>query len=261
VLARTNNNLAFTPAISATYLFTINASDAESPVLSIVNEEPYVGTPVYIRGALNDWGTNNELEYQGGRTYIMTMDIEPGNYEFKVASEDWDTVNFGALSADDADRNVNVGQTTALARTNDNLLLTIEEADRYVFVFDVNDENNPTIGVYKEAYFGDTEVYVRGGMNGWGTTDLFTYQGEGEYTVDIELSVGSAEFKVASEDWNTVNLGNPNDAISNLVTPDQPKVLAFSNNNLVVEVTEPGLYEFKVSGPNGQSPTLTVSPK
>ena len=125
----------------------------------------------------------------------------------------------------------------------------------------MNDENNPTIGVYKEAYFGDTEVYVRGGMNGWGTTDLFTYQGEGEYTVDIELSVGSAEFKVASEDWNTVNLGNPNDAISNLVTPDQPKVLAFSNNNLVVEVTEPGLYEFKVSGPNGQSPTLTVSPK
>ena len=91
-------------------------------VYNIVNEEPYVGTPVYIRGALNDWGTNNELEYQGGRTYIMTMDIEPGNYEFKVASEDWDTVNFGALSADDADRNVNVGQTTALARTNDNLL-------------------------------------------------------------------------------------------------------------------------------------------
>jgi pullulanase len=66
---------------------------------------------------------------------------------------------------------------------------------------------------------------------------------------------------VASEDWNTVNLGNPNDAVSNLVTPDQPKVLAFSNNNLVIEVSEAGLYEFKVSGPNGQSPTLTVSPK
>lgn len=57
------------------------------------------------------------------------------------------------------------------------MVLTIEEEDRYVFVFDVDDPDSPTIGVFKEAYWGDTDVYVRGGMNGWGAVDRFSYQG------------------------------------------------------------------------------------
>ena len=90
---------------------------------------------------------------------------------------------------------------------------------------------------------------------------MFEYQGEGVYTADIELSAGSIEFKVASEDWSTVNLGNPNDAASNVVTPSEPKILGASNNNLMIEVAESGLYEFKVSGPDGNAPTLTVTKK
>lgn len=261
VLARTNNNLSFTPSISATYLFTVDASDSEAPILKIENEEPYVGTPVYLRGAMNGWGTDEAFTYQGGRIYTFARDMEPGTYEFKVASEDWNTINFGALSSEDSDRNITPGQTLALARTNDNLVLTIEETARYVFVFNVNDLNAPTIGVFKEAYWGNTEVYVRGGMNGWGTVDLFSYQGDGIYLADVELSAGTIEFKVASEDWATVNLGNPNDASSNNVEVDQPKQLGSSNNNLVIEVTEGGLYEFMVTGPDGSSPLLTVSKK
>ena len=75
---------------------------------------------------------------KGSRIYTFARDIEPGTYEFKVASEDWSTVNFGALSSDDSDRNVVVGQSVGLAATNDNLILTIENADRYVFVFNVH---------------------------------------------------------------------------------------------------------------------------
>jgi hypothetical protein len=170
-------------------------------------------------------------------------------------------VNFGAISADDSDRNLAPGQTLGLAATNDNLILNIETADRYVFVFNVTDLNAPTIGVFKEAFWGDNQVYIRGGMNGWGAVDMFEYQGEGVYTADIELSAGSIEFKVASEDWSTVNLGNPNDAASNVVTPSEPKTLGASNNNLMIEVAESGLYEFKVSGPDGNAPTLTVTKK
>ena len=261
VLARTNTNLSFTPTISATYLFTVDATDSEAPILTVENEEPYVGTPVYLRGAMNGWGTDEEFAYQGGRIYTFARDIEPGTYEFKVASEDWSTVNFGAFSADDADRNLAPGQTLGLAATNDNLILNIETADRYVFVFNVTDLGAPTIGVFKEAFWGDTQVYIRGGMNGWGAVDMFEYQGEGVYAADIELSAGSIEFKVASEDWSTVNLGNPNDAASNVVIPGEPKILGASNNNLMIEVSESGLYEFMVSGPDGNAPTLTVTKK
>ena len=261
VLARTNNNLSFTPTVSATYLFTIDATDSEAPVLLVENEEPYVGTPVYLRGAMNGWGTDEEFVYQGGRIYTFARDIDAGSYEFKVASEDWSTVNFGALTGDDADRILTPGQTLSVAATNDNLVLNVESADRYVFVFNVTDVNAPTLGVFKENYWGDTDVYIRGGMNGWGVEDMFSYQGEGVYTTDIELSAGSIEFKVASEDWATVNLGNPNDAVSNLVVEGVAKTLGSSNNNLTIEVIDGGLYEFKVSGPDGNAPTLTVTMK
>ena len=261
VLARTNTNLTFTPSATAAYLFTIDASEPEAPILTIENEEPYVGTPVYLRGAMNGWGTDNEFMYAGARVYTLAMDLAPGTYEFKVASEDWATVNFGAISADDADKAVSVGQTTPLAQTNDNLVLTIEESSRYVFVFDVTNTEQPSISVYKEAYFGDTEVYIRGGMNGWGTIDALTYQGDGVYTADIELGEGSVEFKIASEDWATVNFGSPNNADSNVVTLDEPKVLGVSNNNLLMDVPFSGLYEFKVMGPNGSAPRLVVTAK
>ena len=187
--------------------------------------------------------------------------MEPGTYEFKVASEDWSTVNLGALSSADSDRNLFVGGALALAPTNDNLILTIDNPDRYVFVFDVSDKDAPTIGVYKEAFWGETNVYVRGGMNGWGAEDVFSYLGNGEYVADVELSAGSVEFKVASEDWSTVNLGNPNESATNVVDIDRPKVLGSSNNNLMMDVPQSGLYQFRVSGPNGAAPTLTVTLK
>ncbi len=259
VLARTNSNLSFKPELTATYLFTVDATDSEAPVITVENEEPYVGTSVFLRGAMNGWGTDDEFVYQGARVYTFARDLSPGTYEFKVASSDWNTVNFGAVSGDDFDRNISPGQTLGLARTNDNLVLTVEESDRYVFVFDVSDLNSPTIGVFKEAYWGDTDVFVRGAMNGWGAVDVFSYQGEGVYVTELELSAGSVEFKVASEDWATVNLGNPNDAASNTVTVDEGKVLGGSNNNLLLDVPEAGLYRFTVIGPDGNAPVLTVS--
>lgn len=260
-LARTNTNLSFTPAATATYLFTVDASDAEAPVITVENEEPFVGTTVFVRGAFNDWGTSDAFSYQGGRIYTFARDIDAGSYEFKVASEDWSTVNFGALSNNDVDRVVTLDSTVALAATNDNLVLNIDSSDRYVFVFDMSDKSMPTLSVYKEAFFGDNEVFIRGGMNGWGVVDLFNYQGDGVYTVDIELSAGSVEFKVASEDWSTVNLGNPNDAASNVVSVGTAKTLGASNNNLMLNVESSGLYEFMVTGPNGVNPTLTVTAK
>ena len=95
-------------------------------------------------------------------------------------------------------------------------------------------------------------------MNGWSAEDQFIHQGEGVYTLQVELSEGATEFKVASEDWATVNLGNPNDATTNKVLPGLPKTLGSSNNNLLIDVPA-GLYEFTVQGPNWAAPTLTVT--
>ncbi|MEW9796803.1 alpha-1,6-glucosidase domain-containing protein [Alteromonas sp. CYL-A6] len=260
VLATSNNNLAFTPSADATYLFTLDASDTDTPVLTVENEEPFVGTPVYVRGAFNGWGTDNELGYDGGRLYSTSLNLSPGSYEFKVASADWSTVDLGAVSGDTSDRTVILGEDTYLATGGSNLILDITDEETYVFIFDVTTLEEPKIRVFKEAFFGATPVFLRGGMNGWGTTDALTYLGGGVYSVDIDLDGEPTEFKVASEDWSTVNLGNPDGAASNEVVPGEAKVLGTSNNNLLIDVPA-GTYEFRVEGPDAGAPTITVIEK
>ena len=260
LLAPSNNNLIFTPTVSATYLFSVDASDVANPVLVVENEEPYAGTTVFLRGGMNGWGTDNPFTYTGGRIYQAAVNLDAGSYDFKVATDDWSTVNLGAVSADEADRRVVLGEDKALATTNDNLFIEITDAEPYTFVFDVTTLEEPKLRVFKQQFFGATPVFLRGGMNGWGTTNEFGYNGDGSYSVDIDWSGGTVSFKVASEDWATVNLGNPSDAANNVVTVGTAKEIAPSNDNL--DITMPaGTYEFRVVGPDPNRPTVTVIEK
>jgi pullulanase len=61
-----------------------------------------------------------------------------------------------------------------------------------------------TIAVFKSQFFGATPVYLRGGMNGWGTDNQFIYN-QGEYSLTLDVSAGSVEFKVADADWANIN--------------------------------------------------------
>lgn len=75
------------------------------------------------------------------------------------------------------------------------------------------------------------------------------------------MSVGSIEFKVVFEDWLIVNFGNLNDVVSNVVMFSELKIFGVSNNNLMIEVVEFGLYEFKVFGFDGNVFMLMVIKK
>jgi pullulanase len=108
--------------------------------------------------------------------------------------------------------------------------------------------------------FGETSVYIRGDMNGWGEVDLLNYDGASSYSVEINLAAGDYGFKVASGDWSTVNLGAPAD--TNVVTLDSPLLLVQdSQDNLSVSIAEDGDYIVTVAGPNPNTPTITMSKK
>ncbi|MDT0594460.1 alpha-1,6-glucosidase domain-containing protein [Glaciecola petra] len=261
-LKRGEGNLSTTLDVSATYLFTLDASDANAPVLTVVNEEPYVGNTIYIRGSMNGWGTGDELLYQGSRIYSASLNLDAAEHQFKVANEGWAGPNLGGASADPADVNVSVGgQDQFLFEGGDNLVLDISEAGDYVFIFDTQNLDEPKVRVFAEAFFGETPVYIRGGMNGWGEVDQLEYQGAGVYSVNIALDAADVDFKVASSDWSTINLGAV-DENSNGVTVDQPYTLFRDANsqNMSISISEAGTYEFKVVGPDANAPTLTVSP-
>lgn len=257
-LAVTNDNLSFTPAIDATYVFAVDASDKTAPVLNIRNEEPYPGETVFIRGDMNGWGEVDALNYDGAGLYSVSLTLDAGTYSFKVASADWSTVNFGAISADDTV--VMVGDDEfPLASTNDNLQITIAEAGDYLFTFDASDKSAATLSVFNAVMFGDTPVYLRGDMNGWGTDDEIQFESAGTYSIVKNLSAGTYGFKVASEDWATVNLGAASGEDAPVLVDVAETLVQGSNDNFSIQIDVDGDYKFTVQGPNPAAPVLTVT--
>ncbi len=262
LLPGSNDNLSISLAIDATYIFELDASNVNAPILTGRNEEPYVGTTVYIRGGMNGWGETNAFTYIGDGKYQTTFNITAGTYEFKVASGDWSTVNMGAPSDD---TEVLEGEDQLLvAGSNDNLSMTFANSGEYTFVFNAANLSEPLLSVYSAQMFGATTVYIRGGMNGWGETDSLVYQGVGtqggsSYRVEINVEAGTHEFKVASSDWSTVNLGAGDNNQVELAT--RYNLVANSQSNLSLTVADTGIYIFTIAGPNPNAPTVTITKK
>ena len=55
-------------------------------------------TPVLLRGSMNDWGNQMSLTKQTDDSYVIEGPIPKGEYEFKLASDDWATVDLGGAS-------------------------------------------------------------------------------------------------------------------------------------------------------------------
>jgi pullulanase-type alpha-1,6-glucosidase len=254
-------NMTFTPAVDATYVFSFNASDTGAATLSIVNEEPYVGNPIFLRGGMNGWGLDNEFNYDGGRLYSVAVPLDAQQYEFKVANEGWAAPNLGAFSEDDADDLIVLGQDLPLTENGSNIFIDVEEAGNYVFIFDSTNLDEPKIRVFNEQFFGASTVFIRGSMNGWGESDPLVYQGAGVYSVNINLDGSDVAFKVATSDWATVNLGATSEETS-AVNIGEAKVLFQDGNsaNLTIQAPASGLYQFTVIGPDAKAPTVTVTP-
>ena len=96
--------------------------------------------------------------------------------------------------------------------------------------------------IYSPPY--DVEVFVRGSFNNWGLGHEMKFDAvENEYVAYVELTPGGYEFKIASEDWLTVDLGYADDGIVQLGVPEPITSVIYSN--LYLEVAEPGVYAFR----------------
>ena len=234
--------------------FTLDASDKAVPVLTVDNEEPFFGTTVFVRGSLNGWGEDDPMDYTIGGQYSRTIDVTAGSYEFKVASADWSTVDFGSA---DADVNVTVGQSKALAAGGSNMTVTFADDGQYTFVFDASDKAAPTLSIFDAQMFGENTVFIRGAMNGWGEVDALVFNADGSYSVDIAIDAGSYEFKIATGDWSTVDLGGVGEDTQ--VTIGDAKQLTYAGANLMIDIPTSATYRFTVTGPDPSAPKVTVT--
>ncbi|MGZ9899017.1 pullulanase-type alpha-1,6-glucosidase [Shewanella gaetbuli] len=253
-LARSGANMKFTPSMAGTYVFSLDASDKDNPVLTVYNEEPFIGTPVYLRGDMNGWSTDNEMVYLGGSLYRAEVMVTAGSKGFKIASSDWSTVDYGSGEADGV---IEYGVAKVLAVKGANLSFDFDADAMYSFTFDMSNRNEPVVTIHKTDMFAGNTVFIRGGMNGWGEVDALSYQGSSVYTADISIAAGDYEFKIATADWSTVDFGAI--AGDEVVAEDTTKVLAKKGANMKLSVPSDATYRFTVTGPSADSPTLSVS--
>jgi len=260
ILAVTNHNLVLPVAATANTRFRVDASDSGAPILKVIDLDaaPYGhGTDqssIYIRGGFNEWGTADEAHYAGADVYEAVIAVEVGEYEFKVASEDWATVNLGGGSTN----TVTVGMAFAdLADGGANLALSVAESGEYLFTVDAANAA-PTLSVVPFKPFGTTEVFVRGSMNGWGTDDPVVFKGGARHWVEIAVEAGDHQFKVASEDWATVNLGAASGASTQVTAGEPYGDLAQGGDNLGITIDAAGTYRFQVDGSRNTPPALLI---
>ncbi len=256
LVAGSNDNLSITVTEDTLYTFSLDASDPENPVLNVSYEEPYFGSTVYLRGDMNSWSTDNPLTYIGNGQYSVTFDAtEVKDYYFKFADADWGPINIGGIAGD---LEITAGNEHFLSPgSNDNNYMTLT-VEQYTFILNVANKAEPTLTAYSAKMFGETSTYIRGDMNSWGEVDELVYQGNTNYSAVIALTAGNYNFKVASGDWSTVNLGGNADNLAvSLATPYS--LNQGSNDNLSLTITENGSYLFTVTGPNPNTATVTVT--
>jgi hypothetical protein len=103
------------------------------------------------------------------------------------------------------------------------------------------------------------DIFVRGSFNDWDLSDPMKYDAPtNRYVGLVELSPGVVhQFKIASQDWFSVDLGDFVDPVVNLSVP---KTLATSpgGGNLALEVPAEGVYSFTLDPADLVNPVLTV---
>ena len=189
--------LSFTPPDAGEYRFSVNALDANAPVL-IVSKAKFDKT-LYLRGINGDWSASLPVAYAGRGLYRVTTAVDTGEQSYKFAGEDWSNPNLGL-----ADVGVSLGvggEATLEQGSSDNINTNFASAGNYVFSLDANNKENPLAMLQPENRL-PKRMYVRGINGDWGASFPLTYQGENLYEADLDLISGAQNFKIASEDWS-----------------------------------------------------------
>jgi pullulanase-type alpha-1,6-glucosidase len=168
---------------------------------------PYGANGVFLRGVGGDWGTSNAFTYAGDGIYTTTAALTAGQGEsFKVAGEDWGNSGGPNLGMA-AGASIEEDALIALESPGNNIEFTPADTASYEFVFDASDLDNTTLLIRKDNPLFGTDIFLRGTPNGWANPPppeaQMTYDGNKQFSVALDLTVGEAQFKVATADWST----------------------------------------------------------
>jgi CubicO group peptidase (beta-lactamase class C family) len=102
-------------------------------------------------------------------------------------------------------------------------------------------------------------LWLRGSMNEWGVAQKFVSAAYGAWTTRVRLEPGAHQFKIATEDWRTVDFGAPSQMHDN-VTLGRAMPLSVRGANLRLWLDDPATLEFRLEAAGMDPPRLIVTP-
>ncbi|MDE6301404.1 MAG: starch-binding protein, partial [Muribaculaceae bacterium] len=169
--------------------------------------EPTVAV-LYLRGDMNSWGATDEWKFTttDNDTYVLANVDVKKTQSWKIADAGWDDYNFGGAT--------NIALNTAVtmvAGSNTNCNLAADGTNlTFTFVLSTS-----TLTVTGEGGGGDdpvpptpvdptdTDLYLRGSMNGWDAVDAwkFTTTDNDTYVLANVAVSAAATWKIAGAAW------------------------------------------------------------
>jgi pullulanase len=244
------------------YTFSLNAASTVNPALTVTRTSPSNNQVVFLRGLFEDWGTSRPMTWDGESIYTGVVTANPAyasGTQFKIATGDWATLNCGgAPGASGAALNVTLGQPYALSCGDgtQNMGITLPGTGDYVFAVDASNQAALKVTVESKP----ATVYVRGGFNEWGLADPMQYLGLNTYRLDRGFAgATSTQFKVASEDWATVDCGGATAGLE--VTIGTPFQMTCGGGSSDIKLSPPaaGTYRFKFTQQSATAAELLVT--
>ncbi|MGR5145631.1 pullulanase-type alpha-1,6-glucosidase [Photobacterium alginatilyticum] len=282
-LSKEGDNIAFSAETKGLYRFVLDASaDASKPVVTVTLVQELVDSPcnklvdsseaaplgdtkLFVRGLHSGWAADPmyQLTYKGDNIYQAYFTVDSATQtQFKIAddTDNWgvqysvtdedgsyvkllDSVDYTAVKRDAGGSNNKFDLQAATYSVK--LTLNADNTEEGALLFQ-KCESNPTP-------YGDTEVLLRGDFNKWGTDTALTYIGNGKYKVSVYLKPGDYSFKIADDQWNSVNLG-----YDNVDMAEGSATVTNVEGNFHVTVTEAGDWDFVLDASNTKTPSLTL---
>ncbi len=159
----------------------------------------HASSGLFLRGSVNNWDASTDWEFvdEGNGVYTLTDKVLSG--EFKIASADWSTVDYGAV---DAATLFEIGNPmTLVSKTAQNIFCagTMNCAKITLTISAGGEATLLAEGTVSQPKSG---FYLRGDVNSWEPLPEWEFieESPGVYTLsDVTLS---GRFKVADSSWN-----------------------------------------------------------
>ena len=210
----------------------------------------FANSGIYLMGTINNWNPLSEWEFIDEGNGVYTLYDKEIKDEFKIASSDWSTHDYGAIGdANIIELNKSLDLMFAGRNINCNGILKCTK-----ITLTLPEEGNPIILIEGSETI-DAGIYLRGDFNEWAALSEweFIYEGNGVYALyDKEIS---NNFKIGSSNWEIHNYGAIEGA--NIIDFDTPFELINGGNNITCNNTLK-CSKITLTLPNEGNPTLLL---